>query len=100
MEAALSLGMSYSQAMRLVIIPQTYRRLLPPMGNEFITLLKDVALVSVISMEELLRTAQLQNATYFRPFELYGAVAVLYLILTSFFTIAVNLLEKRLALSE
>jgi polar amino acid transport system permease protein len=100
MEAALSLGMSYSQAMRRVIIPQTYRRLLPPMGNEFITLLKDVALVSVISMEELLRTAQLQNATYFRPFELYGAVAVLYLILTSFFTIAVNLLEKRLALSE
>ncbi|NLC37879.1 MAG: amino acid ABC transporter permease [Clostridia bacterium] len=100
MEAALSLGMSYSQAMRRVIIPQTYRRLLPPMGNEFITLLKDVALVSVISMEELLRTAQLQNATYFRPFELYGTVAVLYLILTSFFTVAVNLLEKRLAISE
>jgi polar amino acid transport system permease protein len=100
MEAALSLGMSCSQAMWRVIIPQTYRRLLPPMGNEFITLLKDVALVSVISMEELLRTAQLQNATYFRPFELYGTVAVLYLILTSFFTVAVNLLEKRLAIYE
>lgn len=100
MEAALSLGMTYSQAMRRIIIPQTYRRLLPPMGNEFITLLKDVALVSVITMVDLLRSAQLLNQTYFRPFDLYAAVAVIYLILTSVFTVAVGYLEKKLALPD
>lgn len=100
MEAALSLGMSYGQAMRRVIVPQTYRRLLPPMGNEFITLLKDVALVSAITMVDLLRSAQLLNQTYFRPFELYATVAVLYLILTSIFTVVVGYLEKKLTLPE
>jgi polar amino acid transport system permease protein len=100
MEAALSLGMTYGQAMRRVIVPQTYRRLLPPMGNEFITLLKDVALVSVITMVDLLRSAQLLNQTYFRPFELYATVAILYLVLTSIFTVAVGYLEKKLTLPE
>lgn len=100
MEAALSLGMSYSQAMRRIIIPQTYKRLLPPMGNEFITLLKDVALVSVITMVDLLRSAQLLNQTYFKPFELYGAVTILYLSLTSIFTLLVGYLEKKFALPE
>ncbi|HHY61102.1 MAG TPA: amino acid ABC transporter permease [Clostridia bacterium] len=100
MEAALSLGMTYGQAMRRVIIPQTYRRLLPPMGNEFITLLKDVSLVSVITMVDLLRSAQLLNQTYFRPFELYATVAVIYLILTSIFTVVVGYLEKKLTLPE
>ncbi|HHW06420.1 MAG TPA: amino acid ABC transporter permease [Clostridia bacterium] len=100
MEAALSLGMTYGQAMRRVIIPQTYRRLLPPMGNEFITLLKDVSLVSVITMVDLLRSAQLLNQTYFRPFELYATVAVIYLILTSIFTVIVGYMEKKLTLPE
>ncbi len=100
MEAALSLGMSYGQAMRRIIIPQTYKRLLPPMGNEFITLLKDVALVSVITMVDLLRSAQLLNQTYFKPFELYGAVTILYLALTSVFTVLVSYLEKKFALPE
>lgn len=100
MEAALSLGMTYGQAMRRVIVPQTYRRLLPPMGNEFITLLKDVALVSVITMVDLLRSAQLLNQTYFRPFELYATVAIIYLILTSIFTAIVGYLEKKLTLPE
>lgn len=100
MEAALSLGMTYGQAMRRVIIPQTYRRLLPPMGNEFITLLKDVSLVSVITMVDLLRSAQLLNQTYFRPFELYATVAVIYPILTSIFTVVVGYLEKKLTLPE
>lgn len=100
MEAALSLGMTYGQAMRRVIIPQTYRRLLPPMGNEFITLLKDVSLVSAITMVDLLRSAQLLNQTYFRPFELYATVAVIYLILTSIFTVIVGYMEKKLTLPE
>ncbi len=100
MEAALSLGMTHSQAMRRIIIPQTYKRLLPPMGNEFITLLKDVALVSVITMVDLLRSAQLLNQTYFKPFELYGAVTILYLMLTSAFVLLVGYLEKKFALPE
>lgn len=100
MEAALSMGMSYAQAMRRVILPQAYRRLLPPMGNEFITLMKDSALVSVICMTELLRAANLlQNAT-FRPIEIYVTAGLMYLIMTTFFTTIVNKLEKRLAISD
>lgn len=100
MEAAISLGMSYSQAMRRVILPQAYRRLLPPMGNEFINLMKDSALVSVITMTELLRAAQLKNATYFKPVESFLTAGVLYLIMTTFFTAVFNRVEKRLAISD
>ncbi|MEG6521747.1 amino acid ABC transporter permease [Desulfotomaculum sp. 1211_IL3151] len=100
MEAALSMGMTYPQAMRRIILPQAYKRLLPPMGNEFITLMKDSSLVSVICMTELLRAANLlQNAT-FRPIEIYVSAGILYLMMTTFFTMVVNRLEKRLAVSE
>lgn len=100
MEAALSMGMNYSQAMRRVILPQAYRRLLPPMGNEFITLMKDSALVSVITMTELLRTATLQNSTYFRPVEIFVTAALLYLIMTTVFTTVFDRLERKLAVSD
>ncbi|AEF93751.1 polar amino acid ABC transporter, inner membrane subunit [Desulfotomaculum nigrificans CO-1-SRB] len=100
MEAALSMGMTYAQAMRRVILPQAYRRLLPPMGNEFITLMKDSALVSVITMTELLRSAtQLQSVT-FRPVEVYITAGLLYLIMTTFFTIVFDRLERKLAVSD
>ena len=100
MEAAISMGMSYSQAMRRVILPQAYRRLLPPMGNEFITLMKDSALVSVITMTELLRAATLKNATFFKPVESFVTAGILYLIMTTVFTTIFNRLEKRLAISD
>ncbi len=100
MEAALSLGMTYAQAMRRVIIPQTYRRLIPPMGNEFISLTKDTALVSSIAMTELLRQAQLRAAADFKPMEMYFAAAVLYLVLTTFFTLVFSKLESKLALID
>lgn len=100
MEAALSLGMSYSQAMRRVILPQAYRRLLPPMGNEFITLMKDSALVSVICMTELLRAATLLQSATFRPIEIFVTAGLMYLIMTTFFTTIFNRLEKRLAVSD
>ncbi|MFZ5753129.1 MAG: amino acid ABC transporter permease [Bacillota bacterium] len=100
MEAALSLGMTYAQAMRRIIIPQTYRRLIPPMGNEFITLTKDTALVSAIAMTEILRHAQIRAAADFRPLENYAAAALLYLALTTIFTIVFNKVENKLALSE
>lgn len=100
MEAAISMGMSYTQAMRRVILPQAYRRLLPPMGNEFITLMKDSALVSVITMTELLRAATLKNATFFKPVESFVTAGILYLIMTTVFTTIFNRLEKRLAISD
>ncbi|KJS23330.1 MAG: ABC transporter permease [Clostridiaceae bacterium BRH_c20a] len=100
MEASMSLGMGYFQAMRRVIVPQTYRRLIPPMGNEFITLLKDTALVSTITMTELTRTAQIYSASHFKPFEMFLTAGVIYLILTTFFTVVFGKLETKLAQSE
>lgn len=100
MEAALSLGMSYMQAMRRVILPQAYRRLLPPMGNEFIALMKDTSLVSVITMVELMRTGVLLDTTYFRSMEIYLTVGFIYLFMTTFFIYIIGLLEKRLSISD
>jgi polar amino acid transport system permease protein len=100
MEAALSLGMSYAQAFRRVILPQAYRRLLPPMGNEFITLMKDSSLVSVICMTELLRQGKLLSNSTFRPMEIYLTVAAIYLFLTTIFIYLIGRLEKRLAISD
>lgn len=100
MEAALSLGMTYSQAMKRVIIPQTYRRLIPPLGNEFITLMKDTALVSAVSMTELLRQGQLISSVDWRSLEIYAAVAVIYLIMTTFFTVIFSKAEAKLAMME
>lgn len=100
MEAAYSLGMSWEMAMFRVIIPQSLRRLVPPMGNEFITLLKDTSLVAVISMVEILRTAQTQASATFKPFEMYMTAGFLYLVLTTIFTIMFKKLEEYLAQSE
>lgn len=100
MEAARSLGMSYLQAMRRIILPQAYRRLIPPMGNEFIALLKDSSLVATISMVDLMRTAQQMYATTFRPVEIFAAAGCLYLVLTTFFTVTFGRLEKRLSVYQ
>jgi len=99
MEAAKSLGMTYAQAMRRIIIPQTYKRLVPPVGNEFIALIKDTALVSTIAMVELMRSAdQIFNAT-FNIFILVQA-AIIYLIMTSIFTLVFKRIEDRLGVYE
>lgn len=81
-EAANSLGMSGVQTMRYIIFPQALRRMIPPLGNEFISLVKDTSLVSVIGFEELLRRGQLIVADTYRAFEIYTAVALVYLVLT------------------
>lgn len=99
MEAAKALGMSYGQAMRRVIVPQSYRRLIPPVGNEVIALLKDSALVSTIGMAELLRnTSQIVNAT--GNAIIYLPSAALYLIMTSMFTFVFEKLEKKYSVYE
>lgn len=100
MEAAVSLGMTKKQAMLRVIVPQTYRRLIPPMGNEFITLLKDTALAQAVTVTELLRTAQVYAGSNFRPFEMYLTAGVIYLLLTTVFTMAFGALENKLAQAE
>lgn len=81
-EASASLGLSSVQTLRHVVFPQALRRMLPPLGNEFITMLKDTSLVAVISLEELLRKGQLIVAVNYKSFQIYLAVALIYLVLT------------------
>jgi polar amino acid transport system permease protein len=100
MEASRALGMSYSQAMRVIIIPQSYRRLIPPVGNEFIALLKDSSLVSVMGLTELLRTTTQLNSTTGGNPVYYVPCMVFYLALTSLFTFLFGKLEKKYSAYE
>lgn len=96
MEAALALGMSRAQAMRRIILPQTFRVVLPPVGNEFIALLKDSSLVSILAVADLLRRGREFASKTFFYFETYTVVALVYLVLTLFFSKLVSLMEERL----
>lgn len=82
MEAGRSLGLTWWQTMRFIILPQAFKNILPPLGNEFIAMLKDSSLVSVIGFEELTRRGQLIIAQTYGSFEIWMTVAVLYLIMT------------------
>lgn len=95
MEAARSLGMTYVQAMRYIILPQAVRVILPPMGNEFITLLKDTSLVSAVAISDLTRRGREFTAIYFNPLETWTMVALVYLFMTLLATRLVVYLEKR-----
>lgn len=99
-EAALSLGLSSSQTMRYIVLPQAFRKIVPPLGNEFIALLKDSSLVNVIALEELTRKGQILVGRTFRPFEIWFAVAILYLIMTVTISRIVSVLERKLKVSE
>ena len=92
-EASESLGLGPIQTMRYIIFPQALRRMLPPLGNEFITLLKDTSLVAVIGFEELFRRGQLIVANNYRAFQIYTAVALVYLVLTLLSSRAFSFLE-------
>jgi len=96
MEAALAIGMSRSQAMRRIILPQTIRVVLPPVGNEFIALLKDSSLVSILAVADLLRRGREFASKTFYYFETYTVVALVYLVITLFFSKLVSLMEERL----
>jgi len=95
MEAARSLGMSHFQAMRYVVLPQAFRVILPPMGNEFIALLKDSSLVSVVAVADLTRRGREFMAAHFNPIETWFMVALLYLIMTIVAARVVSYIEKR-----
>jgi polar amino acid transport system permease protein len=96
-EAALSIGMTERQSIQFILLPQSLRRVTPPLTNELITLVKSSSLLSVISITELTRTAQLIIAEKFVPFELYAALAVYYLVIISILSWGSEALEKRLA---
>jgi polar amino acid transport system permease protein len=100
MEAARSLGMTKSQAMTHVILPQAFKVILPPIGNEFVALLKDSSLVSILAVADLLRRGREYAAETFTYFETYTVVALVYLIITLFFSKLISLMEERLSVSK
>lgn len=95
MEAARSLGMNYFQSMRFVILPQAIRVILPPVGNEFITLLKDSSLVSVVAVADITRRGREFMAANFIPIQTWVMVALLYLVLTLFSARIVTWIERK-----
>ncbi|PTU30798.1 amino acid ABC transporter permease [Stenotrophobium rhamnosiphilum] len=97
MEAARSLGMSYPQSMRYVILPQALRKTLPPLTGQFINLIKDSSLVSVMALTDLTKAGREVVSSTFSPFEVWFSVAILYLLLTGSLSLLVRRLEKRLA---
>jgi polar amino acid transport system permease protein len=99
MEASLSLGLTYGQAMRLVVIPQAYRRMIPPVCNEFIMVLKDTSLVSIIAMTDLTYQAK-QIASNKASALVYIPTFIIYLLLTAVFTVLFNRLEKKFSTYE
>lgn len=94
-EAARSLGLNYFQTMKTVIIPQAFRRMLPPLGNEAITLLKDSSLVSAIGLAELAYAARTAAGAYARYWEPYLFISFIYLIITLGMSWGVLLLERK-----
>ena len=96
MEAARSLGMSAGQAMRHVILPQAVRNVLPPLGNDFIAMLKDSSLVSVLGVQDITQLGKVYSASTFRFFETYNVVAFLYLVMTVGLALLVRAVEKRM----
>ena len=94
-EAARSIGMSRFQTLIFILVPQTIRRVIPPLTNELITLVKSSSLLSAIAALELTHAGQLIIARTFAPFEIFAAVAVMYLIMVGVLSRASALLEKR-----
>jgi polar amino acid transport system permease protein len=99
MEAARSLGMTYPQAMRHIILPQAFRRILPPLAGQFISLIKDSSLLGIIAVRELTKATREVVTTSLQPFELWFICALLYLVLTFALSMFVQYLEKRMAIS-
>lgn len=100
MEAGRSLGMTWAQTMRFIILPQAFKRIIPPLGNEFIAMLKDSSLVSVIGFEELTRRGQLIIARTYGSFEIWLTVAFIYLVMTLTISRLVDYLERRYKIDD
>ncbi|MBM7609527.1 cystine transport system permease protein [Lysinibacillus composti] len=96
-EAAIATGMTERQAMRRIVIPQAIRYAIPPLGNTFVGMLKETSLVSVIAVTELMRSAQLLVSQYYVYMPFYLAIAVMYWIMSTVFTMILHQIEKRLS---
>ncbi|MDR1709901.1 MAG: amino acid ABC transporter permease [Candidatus Accumulibacter sp.] len=96
-EAAVSLGMTYALTMRRIVGPQAIKICIPPLVNQFIMTLKNSSITSLVTITELVRTGDLIISTTFRSFEVYTVVALLYLVMNSFFMVIAAQLEKRTA---
>lgn len=99
-EAARSLGMTYLQAMRFIILPQAIRRVLPPLGNDFIACLKDSSLATVLAVNELTQLGRMLRASNFRVLEVFNIMAFLYLTMTLALSGAVHWLERKMKIEE
>ncbi|MGJ8528481.1 amino acid ABC transporter permease [Maritalea sp.] len=98
-EAAKALGLSRWRTFRLVVAPQAFKLILPPMGNELIAMIKDSALVSVLGVQDITQLGKVYSASTFKFFETYNVVAFLYLVMTISLTLVVRWFEKRLGRS-
>jgi len=96
MEAARSLGMSYGQAMRYIVLPQAIRNVLPALGNDFVAMVKDSSLVSVLAVRDITQVARLYAGSTFRFREAYVTLAVMYLTMTVMLSLIVQVVERRL----
>lgn len=99
MEAARSLGLTKRQAMAQVILPQAFMRIIPSLGNELITLLKETSILSAIGLEEMMRKGQLYVASTFQPFPVYITVALMYFVIVIIISKGLTLLERRLRIN-
>ena len=100
MEAGRSLGLNYAQTMRLIVIPQAIKNILPALGNEMITLFKDTSLVSVIALRDVTKQAQNIVSTTYQPYVPYISLAVIYLLGVIIMTKLLGIFERRLRESD
>ena len=96
LQAALSIGMTPGKAMRHVILPQAFVRMIPPLGNEFIALIKNSALVSLLTIQDLMHEGQKIISVSYRSLEVYLAIGVVYFVLTGITALALHALERHL----
>jgi len=99
-EAARTLGMSYAQTMRKIVLPQAFRRMIPPFVNESVSVLKFSSLVSVLGVADLTYQAQVLSTTTFRPIEIFTFLAIVYFVICTIISYCARLLEIRLAASD
>ncbi len=96
-EASKALGFTYSQTMKQIVLPQAFRVVIPPVGNQFISMIKDTSLVSSLTLAELLRNAQDLGSSSGNPWPPYIVAAILYLLMTTVFTSIFGVVEKKLS---
>ena len=99
-EAAMSLGLSGWQRFRLIVFPQAFRTVLPPLGNDFVAMVKDSSLVSILGVADITQIGKVMAAGNFRYFETYNMVALLYLVMTVGLSLLLRRVERRLKVAE